>query len=125
MKRTFWLLMVILSSSTCFGVRYNADRYAAATNNDRGNVYSEKGQYDQAISAYTKALEIIPSYSAAYYNRGNAYSEKGQYDQAIADYTKALAVDPRFAAAYYDRGFSYFENANMTKPGRMYIRHKV
>jgi tetratricopeptide (TPR) repeat protein len=68
--------------------------------NGRGITYLKKGQYNQAISDFTKALEIIPRFAAAYNNRGLAYSDKGQYDQAISDFTKALEIKPRFAAAY-------------------------
>jgi len=34
--------------------------------NNRGLAYSDKGQYDQAISDFTKALEIKPRFAAAY-----------------------------------------------------------
>jgi Tfp pilus assembly protein PilF len=56
---------------------------------NRGRAYANKGQYDQAISDCTKALEIEPRYAEAYIVRGVAYSRKGQHDQAISDYTKA------------------------------------
>jgi tetratricopeptide (TPR) repeat protein len=52
----------------------------------RGNDYAKKGQYDEAISDYNKALEINPRYAEAYCGRGLAYDNKGQYDQAISDY---------------------------------------
>ena len=71
---------------------------------DRGQGYSERRQYDQAISDYTQALEINPRYAEAYYNRGNAHGKKDLIDQAILDYTKALEVNPRYAEAYYNRG---------------------
>ena len=45
---------------------------------NRGNVYDEKGQLDQAISDFTKALEINPSYVEAYTNRGFVYLKKSQ-----------------------------------------------
>jgi tetratricopeptide (TPR) repeat protein len=68
--------------------------------NNRGIAYARKGQYDQAISNFNKALEINPRDIKAYHNRGHAYAEKGQYDQAISDYTKALEMNPRDARAY-------------------------
>jgi regulator of sirC expression with transglutaminase-like and TPR domain len=42
-----------------------------------GNAYSSKGQYDQAISDYNKALEINPRCAEAYTSRGTAYYNKG------------------------------------------------
>ena len=58
--------------------------------------------HDQAISDFTKAIEMNPRYYQAYYNRGIVYGNKGQYDQAISDYNKAIEINPRFAQAYYN-----------------------
>ena len=44
----------------------------------KGVSYSNEGQYDQAISDYTKAIEINPRFAKALYNRGLAYRHKGQ-----------------------------------------------
>lgn len=79
----------------------------AATYVNRGITYGSKGQYDQAISDFNKALEINPTLTQAYVNRGIAYGLKGQHDQAISDYNKALELDPRNAGAYYYRGLAY------------------
>jgi tetratricopeptide (TPR) repeat protein len=62
---------------------------------NRGVAYAKKSQYDQAISDYTKALEINPKFAEAYYNRGVAYGRKGQLDRAMEDYTRALEIDPK------------------------------
>ncbi len=83
----------------------------AGTHVNQGNDYYSKGQYDQAISHYNKALEINPKHAGAYYNRGQAYLNKGQHDQAIADYNKALEIDPKFTEAYNGRGLSYAAKA--------------
>jgi tetratricopeptide (TPR) repeat protein len=75
----------------------------------RGNDYANKGQYDEAISNYNKALEINPRLAEAYESRGIAYGKKGQCNQAISDYTKALEINPRDVWAYNNRGFAYGE----------------
>ena len=100
MKRTFLLLivMVLLLAAGCATTQTELSDPVAYYN--RGVTYKSKGQYDQAISDFTKALEIIPRFAEAYNNRGNAYAMKGQYDQAISDFTKALEINPRFAGAY-------------------------
>ncbi len=107
MKRTFWLLTaMVLLLAAGYGTK-QTDLNDAVTYYNRGNAYFEKGQHDQAISDYNKALEINPRYAEAYNNRGNAYSEKGQYDQAISDFNKALEINPRYAGAYNNRGIAY------------------
>ena len=69
----------------------------------RGNTYFEKGDYDQAISEYSKAIELDPKLAVAYYNRGNAYYKKGEYDYAWTDINKAKSlgceVEPEFLDA--------------------------
>ena len=54
----------------------------------RGNVYTNLGRYDKAISDFTKALQIDPSYAMAYYNRGITYFLKKDYDKAWKDINK-------------------------------------
>ena len=81
-------------------------RLAGAYNN-RGLAYDNKGEYDQAIADYAKALELNPKLALAYNNRGNAHNNKGEYDQAIADYAKALELNQDYALAYYNRGNAY------------------
>jgi tetratricopeptide (TPR) repeat protein len=60
-------------------------------------------QYQAAIADYTKAIEINPSFAAAYHNRGDAYFMIKEYDKAWADVHKAeglgLAIDPEFLNA--------------------------
>jgi tetratricopeptide (TPR) repeat protein len=74
----------------------------------RGIEAGEKGQYDQAIADFNKALELSPRYDWAYFNRANAYYRKAQYDQAIADLNKALELNPRDAEAYNNRGLYFY-----------------
>ncbi len=86
------------------GSAYNEGRYAWDYYNS-ANAYYNKGQYDQAILDYNKAIEIDPRFAQAYSNRGNAYGRKGLYDKAIIDYTKAIEISPKFGKAYVNLGY--------------------
>ncbi len=77
--------------------------------NSQGVAYNNEGDYDNAIVAFTKAIELDPNYALAYGNRGWVYIKLGQYEQAIADSTKAIELDSNLALAYNNRGWAYTE----------------
>ncbi len=76
----------------------------------------QKGDFDEAISNFDKAIEIDPASSMAYCNRGSAYSRKGDFDKAINDYSATIKLDPGFTMACYNLAITYskkgdYENA--------------
>ena len=75
----------------------------------RGYAHHALGQYENAVSDYTKAIKFDPEYGRTYYNRGNSYEKLGQYQNAIADYTKAIKVNPYNGSAYTSRGNAHQE----------------
>ncbi len=89
---------------------YNADKNRerdADAYLTHGNAYKAKDELDQAISDYTKAIEINPRDPNAYSIRGDTYCMQKKYDQAISDCEKAIEIDPRFAEAYFTRGNAF------------------
>ena len=76
---------------------------------NRGDAYSEIGEYEKAVADYNKAIQVDPNDADAYYNRGCTYGEMGEYDKAIADFNKAIELAPNDADAYYNRGCAYSE----------------
>ena len=73
----------------------------------QGNEYYEKGDFDQAIRLYTRAIEADPTFDKAYYNRGLAHACKEEYDLAIADIQRVIDLKPNFAEAYHILGLAY------------------
>ena len=71
---------------------------------NRGTAYVRKGQYDEALADFSRALEINPKVPQTYYNRGVAYQLQGRYDEAVADFNSALKINPRHAASHFNRG---------------------
>jgi tetratricopeptide (TPR) repeat protein len=78
-----------------------------------GVVLFQKGQVDDAVAQYQKALEINPNYVAAHYNLGNALFQKGQLDQALAQYQKAIEINPNDAEARINLGNALFQNEQL------------
>ncbi len=73
----------------------------------RGNAYTQKGAYDQAIQDYGQAIRLNPGHAIAFSNRGVAYARKGNYDRAIQDYDQAIRLNPTNADAFSNRGVAY------------------
>jgi tetratricopeptide (TPR) repeat protein len=78
----------------------------AVAYSNRGIAYHELNRTEEAITDYTRAIELNPRWADAYYNRGNAYGEKHLYDRAITDYTVAIALAPD-VPTYDNRGWTY------------------
>jgi tetratricopeptide (TPR) repeat protein len=64
--------------------------------------------FDQAIEAYTKAIELRPFYADAYVGLGEARAAKGEIDGAIGAYTKALAANPMNPRVHMSLGKIYY-----------------
>jgi tetratricopeptide (TPR) repeat protein len=80
---------------------------AATDHCERGEAHYFDGEYDQAFSELTKAIEIDPRLARSYITRGMAYEDKGEHDLAIADFTKLIGIKPTGAHAYIYRGMAY------------------
>ncbi len=80
----------------------NAEEYF-----ERGYRAVEKGQLDDGIQHYSRAIQLQPDYAEAYNNRGTAYDSKGDYEAALDDYNQAIALKSDHAVAYANRGNTY------------------
>jgi tetratricopeptide (TPR) repeat protein len=76
------------------------------------------GKYDLAIQDYTKALEVDPANSFAYYNRGITKDRMGDFEGAVADFSSAITLDPGNADFYHNRGFSLRKQVRQLAAGQ-------
>ena len=86
----------------CFGSEEDAETYIR-----RGRVYTEKGDYNNAISDFSTAIEMDSGLVRAYNGRGNVYTDKGEYDKAIEDFSAAVKLIPDYAEGFNSRGYAY------------------
>jgi tetratricopeptide (TPR) repeat protein len=71
---------------------------------DRGNAHYNKGDFDAAIEAFSRAIALDPRNRYAYNNRGISRRNKGEFDAAIEDFSHAITLNPKDAHAYNNRG---------------------
>lgn len=61
-------------------------------------------KYDEAIQAYSEAIEFDSTNPVYYSNRAAAHSSKGDHLSAIGDAEKAIEVNPSYVKAYHRLG---------------------
>jgi tetratricopeptide (TPR) repeat protein len=72
----------------------------AYPHNGLGTVYTRLKDYDRAIAAYGRAIELEPKYASPYLGRGVTYVLMGDLDQAEADHLRTLELDPHEGWVY-------------------------
>ncbi|KAK6455868.1 Ppt1 serine/threonine phosphatase [Scheffersomyces xylosifermentans] len=73
---------------------------------DQGNAFLKDHKFDEAVEAYTKAIELDGTNAVFYSNRAQVHIKMENYGLAIIDCDKALEVDPNMVKAYYRKGVS-------------------
>jgi tetratricopeptide (TPR) repeat protein len=75
-----------------------------------GDAKQAKGQFDESLQEYRKALQLEPENARVHFGMGKIYyQEKQQYHEAVAEYEQAVRIDPRFLEAHMSLGELYEE----------------
>jgi tetratricopeptide (TPR) repeat protein len=74
----------------------------------RGNAHYEAREYEDAVSAYHRSLELRPDDADTLNNRGDALCVLGRYREALADYNRSLEVRPHHPAVLNNRGAALY-----------------
>ncbi len=82
-----------------------ADRSAMSADDwhSRGRALLWKSKHQEAIEAYTRAVELDPKLIKSYNNRAIIYRQLDDYDRALADYDKMLAIESDHPKALNNR----------------------
>jgi tetratricopeptide (TPR) repeat protein len=94
---------------TCPSALHMDDSSKADDLYGEGEKYRKAGNYEEAMQAYSRAIEINPTFAKAYLARGVVFGHCANYRQAIIDCNKSIELDPRYARAYLFRG-AYFRD---------------
>ena len=78
-----------------------------------GLFHSELGLFREAISDYSKAIEISPDDSELLFKRGYANLKEGFFPTAVSDFTKVLELNPNHTLAYEQRAFLKYKQGDL------------
>ncbi len=71
---------------------------------DLGTILARKGSYEDAASAFRKAIALDPSMGPARHNLGLALARAGHLDDAIRELREAVRLEPASEGAIYTLG---------------------
>jgi len=75
--------------------------------------YTDKKQFDQAVPAWKKALELAPEDPRGHNNFGIALFESGRIDDAIVEYRKSIELNPSSSLTHNNLGSALAEKGSM------------
>jgi len=89
------------------GYKEAINRLSATDWVDRGYALVTSGKNQEAVGAFTRAIELDPKNANTYYNRGGVYGRLEDYRRAIRDFDRAIELNPTLEEVYTDRGVAY------------------
>ncbi|HWQ64180.1 MAG TPA: tetratricopeptide repeat protein, partial [Methanospirillum sp.] len=69
-----------------------------------GNNLQAKGNIDEAIKSFDRAIKSDQNNAVALNNKGTALVEKGEFDKALDIFNQALKIDPDYKEAWNNKG---------------------
>ena len=79
---------------------------------NRGVDFYYKSQYELALKAFEKAIELKSDYVEAWSGKGATLGGLGRHEEALKAFEKAIELKPNYALAWYNKGVT------LTKLGR-------
>ena len=98
MNRIICVVLILLSVISLTSCAQDAPSWQEQY--DLGVRYLSEGNYDEAIIAFTAAIEIDPKQALAYVGRGDAYTASKKTDPALADYLTAIDLNTALEDVY-------------------------
>ena len=93
----FFRAMIVAAAVVAFApaVAARDARSQAKEQVDFGIKVAENGLWNEALYRWQKAVELDPTYAAAWNNLAIAYEHEGKFEDAKKAYEQALQLDPK------------------------------
>ncbi|MDF2966153.1 MAG: Tetratricopeptide 1 repeat-containing protein [Rickettsiaceae bacterium] len=72
----------------------------------KGDLFSSKYEYKEAIECYDKVIQQRPNYAPVYRKKGLALSDLGQYEEAEKYLDIYIKLEPKSSFAYFAKGIN-------------------
>lgn len=99
-------------SETLWTQVLNVEPESPIGRNNWGNIVAARGQWDEAVQQYERAVQTSPRYAEGHNNLGVALSHVGRLGEAVAQFRDALAIDPRYADAQNNWGVATIQQGD-------------
>jgi Flp pilus assembly protein TadD len=96
--RAFTIARAVVVAGSLWGVAQPAfadARSDAKSQVEFGIKVAQNGLWKEATYRWQKAVEIDPTYAAAWNNLGIGFEHEGRFEDARKAYEKAVALDPK------------------------------
>jgi tetratricopeptide (TPR) repeat protein len=102
-----YLILFLLIAALSFPYQVQGATTTASVLFQSGVSAMHKGAYKDALSDFTKAIQLQGDMAGAYSNRCLAHIELENYSEAIADCSQAISLHP-LPEAYLNRGMAHY-----------------
>ncbi|MDO9305018.1 MAG: tetratricopeptide repeat protein [Sulfuricurvum sp.] len=85
-------------------------------------INGKMGNAEEAISLYTRSLELDATDDLTHIAIASIYKEQGDFEHAQEHYEKALAIDKKYAITYYNYGNLFNDKGDFEKAAQMYSK---
>ncbi len=101
------VVALLLGSAPAYAANPRGDAKAQV---EFGISVAQKGLWREAIFRWKKAVEIDPTYAAAWNNLAIAYEHEGQFESARDAYERALKLEPN--NNFIHQNYDFFKEIN-------------
>ena len=104
MKTRFIAISLFVAFASLMGYGQSASKYIKT-----GDTFFKAGNFEEAITHYTKAIELQPGDIKGYNLRAKTYEKVNKFALALEDYKRISVLNPKEKITYYDITRMHFQ----------------
>ncbi len=85
-----------------------------------GVIFALRGQQEQALAFFDKAIAIDSNEAMFYFNQGNALADLKRFEKALVSYDRAIALDSDYVHVYWNKSLLLLSTGNFNQGWPLY-----